>query len=194
MNQKIEALQKRLDVEHSIRIESENMLRNQIQELYNEIFKADKKLQRDIKALDSSKEYGTGENDYYRWVRLKHFEPKYKASDESNEAEMYRDCLRSYLGEFHCADIDFKNDALTASIGGCIIINDDGDVFNCDDVHSGKVIIDSDDYKTEAERNRLIEDWMEKNGYFPGVFRQTNYGDLYHVDTRRNRKRKPKAK
>jgi hypothetical protein len=76
------------------------------------------------------------------------------------------------------------------SQGECLIIQDDTRHDNGVWL-SGKCIIDEVDYTDHTitgkvdtrKRNELIESWMEKNGYFPGVFRCDCYGNVYHVNT-----------
>jgi hypothetical protein len=51
-----------------------------------------------------------------------------------------------------------------------------------------KCIINESEYKNDGEvdetkRNALIEAYMEKMGYFPGVFRRDRDGSVYSVKT-----------
>jgi len=81
-----------------------------------------------------------------------------------------------------CVDADFGNDCITTSIGPCIVIDNDGGVYDQD---AAKVIVKKTDYETDEERNALIEAWMEKSGYFPSVVRCDYYGNpLGYVSTK----------
>ena len=105
------------------------------------------------------------------------------------ELSQFEDCkeyLESWLsdrtGFFY---IDWQNDCLLIPQGGCFVINDDGDVYDSD---SHKVIVDASDYTVDGEadiakRNALIEAYMEKTGYYPGVFKADYYGNVFPVNT-----------
>ena len=86
------------------------------------------------------------------------------------------------MRENHCIEVDFQNDVLMYSQGPCIVVNNEGDVLDTD---SGKWFIKKNDYLDEetgkfdiSKRNELIEAYMEKTGYFPGVFESDYYGNL----------------
>ena len=122
--------------------------------------------------LDDSTEYGSDEGGIYRWVRF----------DVSDVAERERPYFDDYmLDRDGCVHADYENGALVTQEGPSIIVNDDGDVLDED---SGKWIIHRRDYKGEEHRAHLIEQWMDKSGYFPGVFEMDRYGNVGTVDTK----------
>ena len=175
MNKSIEKLIKqRADlVKNSI--EAKSALQSEIQAKLDKIFDKSKELKEALKELDASTEYSANEYDICRWVRFEVPESMQEFTVE----------LNTYLQDNHCASLDLKNDALMASCGECIIVNDEGDVFL-----DQKLIIDSklckDDegeYSIE-KRNKLIEEYMEKTGFFPDVLLQSERGDLSLINTK----------
>jgi len=144
-----------------------------LQNEYDKLFKKDKELQADIKALEVSKEYTTNQiGEVCQWVRTKSNLDKY--SD-------IKEFLLTYLSEQHAIfDVDFKNQVFMTSQGPSIIINHEGDILDED---SGQWIVSKSDYETKDERNKLIEKYMESKGYFPGVFFIDYYGNVKHVNT-----------
>jgi hypothetical protein len=151
-------------------------IRQAIQAQYNILFSACPTWTALITKLESSDEYGSDEGGIYHWVRA------YGMTDDKAE----REYLAAWLSEYHCVYADFANDALKAHDGGCLIINEDGDVYDED---SGKRIVDRADYldeegeEDEELRNALIEAWMERTGYFPGVFTHDRHGNVFPVST-----------
>ena len=106
--------------------------------------------------------------------------------------QFQRELLGRYLSEDYNVRADFKNGVALYDIGPCIVIDaEDGDIYDQD---SHKVIIKRDEYLRENGegrgtedhelRNRLIEAYMEKTGYFPSVVKMDRYGNAYYVDTR----------
>jgi hypothetical protein len=79
--------------------------------------------------------------------------------EDGNHNELY----------FHVADME------------AIIINEDGDIFS-----GNRCIISKGEYENTNERNQLIENYMEKSGCFPGVFRSDRYGYLRAIDTQKS--------
>lgn len=150
-------------------VEETDRIKGLIQEEYNKVFDKDTYVQTAIKALESGGEYTTDKyGEIQRWIRF--------------ETEKYKGCLdelSNYLSENHCMYLDSVNDCIQSSEGESLIINDDGDIFL-----GNKVVIDSNEYETESERNRLIEEYMEKSGYYPGVFRHDRYGNVSLVNTK----------
>lgn len=143
--------------------------KNRLQELYNKQFDDWKELQDALKALEASEKYGTNEyGEIYAWVRF---------DEEVSEDE--KEYLDTYVQE-HGFSIDFKNEALMSFQGECIGIDEDGDVFD-----GRKCIIERREYKTDDERNELIEKYMERTGCFPGVFEISRYGDVRLVRTQK---------
>ncbi len=111
---------------------------------------------------------------------------------------------REFLSEWlidYCCYLD--DDRIVMTYGPSIIIEREGDVYDQD---SHKRIVTSGEYKArmlnseagccddepeydevddDIRRNALIEAYMEKNGYFPGVYRIDHHGNIFPVDTRR---------
>jgi hypothetical protein len=149
-------------------------LEAELQTALNVAFDDCGELQKAIADVQNSNEYGTDGNEIYRWLR-------FDLSDFSDD----REYLETYLRD-HFVHADFENDALMYYIGPQLIINDDGDVYDED---SGKIIItetacaDDDGAYCEKVRNALIENWMEKTGYFPGVFSVDRHGNVFLVNT-----------
>jgi hypothetical protein len=102
-----------------------------------------------------------------------------------------REYFAEYINDYHCAYIDWDNDTLYYLGHGEIVINHEGDIYDGD---SQKWIIKRDDYRDDNgdydldKRNELIEAYMEKSGYYPGVFESDYNGNLTAVSTQ------PKAK
>lgn len=97
-----------------------------------------------------------------------------------------REYFSEYVNESYCAYVDWENDTVYALDHGNIIINHEGDIIDTD---SDKWIIKHTDYQDDNgdydlnKRNELIEAYMEKTGYYPGVFKQDYYGDLTAIST-----------
>ncbi len=133
-----------------------------------------------IKALDDalsqSQDLTDVPNDEFvhRWVRF----------DASTlivaESKLERELLKEYLQDNYSIELDLDNDVAHTAEGPVIAINDDGDVLDQD---SGQWIVSRKDYETIAERNRLIEAYMERTGYFPSVVKFGRYGVEGYVNT-----------
>lgn len=144
----------------------------QIQAEYNLIFDDCPELQAAIAQIQNYEntrpmlsEYGDSVD---HWVRF--------------DLSRFADC-QEYLAEYladHDMRPDFDNGCLIMRGGPELLINDDGDVY---DQESGKFIVESDQYETEAERNSLIEAWMQQHGYFPAVYYSDRYCNLTLVNT-----------
>ncbi len=130
-----------------------------------------------IAELEASKNLTFDVNDEWprRWVR---FDAR-RFIDVDNELE--RETFRDYLQDEYFTDVDFKNECISMSDGPCIMINEDGDVLDQD---SGKWIISKTDYQSVDERNKLIEEYMERAGYFPSVVSCDHYGNMHYVSTK----------
>lgn len=159
----------------------QSKIQSQIQNELNAVFDDWKELQDAIKKLESfdKVEYYGAEDGIYSFVRF----------DLTDVPEREQDYLRDYLMDKHCMYPEFKNDVLTQFQGDdCILIQDEHGRDN--GVYQGhKCILDEDEYKdedgeiNEERRNELIEQHMERTGWYPGVFRLTRYGDVYPVNT-----------
>ncbi len=154
-------------------------VQNELQLEYNKVFNDSTVLKELVSKLESSQEYGLDEyGEIYAWVRA-------NLSD-------FQDC-QAYLSEWfseQCIRVDFKNDAIMALQGETLNIQDDsrhkrdnGVWLNHDQVipefnyteHDGEINI--------AKRNQLIEEYMKDSGYFPGVFRVDQHGNVFLVNT-----------
>lgn len=134
-----------------------------------------------VASLEASRDLAADDEFPYQWVR---FTP----SDFINTgSELQRDLFRDYMAEtYGVSGVDFENDCLMLCIGECIVINEDGDIFD-----STKCIIHRSDYSLDdgdgdadfTKRNKLIEAHMEKTGFFPSVIRQDRHGNVFYVDT-----------
>lgn len=146
----------------------------------NAVFEASEFVKRAVASAENSNQYQLDSNgEVESWVRvngLADFE-KYKAQFET------------WLAEQHCMHVDWTNEALLMNQGESIIINEeDGGVYL-----GHKCIVRVSEYRTEdrdtdteeSKRNDLIEAYMQKEGFFPGVFRVTQYGDAFFVNTKK---------
>jgi hypothetical protein len=155
--------------------ESTSAVKSELQVEYNKVFDDSKMLRDDIAAVQASNTY---EFDRYgeivAWHRL-------------YELKEFHDCkeyLEAWLGQ-ECIQVDWDQECLFYRLGGCIVINEDGDVY-CTD--SGNFIVDSAEYTIDGEvdtakRDALIEAYMERVGEFPGVFRTDRHGNVFPVNT-----------
>lgn len=136
-----------------------------------------KEVQKMTALLEASQELTTVVNDEYfhRWVRV----DLGKLIDTANEFE--KQLLSDYFQDQMYTTVDFDNEVITTAEGPCIVINDSGDVLDQD---SGKWIISKSDYEDESERNKLIEEHMEKTGHFPSVVSDDNHGNCFYVNTK----------
>ena len=141
-----------------------------LQVALNRVFELDADLNETIQQMDNSSDYMSDEyGEISTWLRFeipKHY-------------EKYTEQLEHWIQETYCYHYDKQYDALTSFQGECIIVNDEGDIFL-----GHKCIINNDDYRGRQEGCALIEEYMEKEGYFPPVLHQDRYGNLSVVDTR----------
>lgn len=171
-NRKIQTLTKQLAALKERNSKQVSKIETALQAEYNARFKVDKNLKDAVKRLEASNEYGENECGIYSWIRF----------DVSDYAECL-DQLESFLSE-NCYRLDAEHDALMYDQGGCIVVNDDGDVYDQD---SGKFIIDAKEYGGDTgKRNVLIEAWMHSSGYFPGVFSSDRHGNVFPINTMEN--------
>ena len=129
-----------------------------------------------IKALNESNDYfGDEYQNIYSFTR-------FYLPDEFKE---YIEHFKAWLDENHCATYDEKNDTLILCHGNDnILINDEGDIFQGHECIIGKAEYTNDDEQDETLRNELIEAYMDKAGFFPGVFFCNYHGNIYHVNTK----------
>jgi hypothetical protein len=180
MNEEIETLTlmlERAELEHSHkRDEYKKRLLNQ----WEKVFENDNQLEKDANNALSASEYGTDENGIYSWYRVKTDLKTYKDA---------REYLEEYLSDKYNLTVDWKNDCFVSWQG------DDNYIIQDDTRHDNGVwqghdlIFDQDLYTNEdgtiniQKRNELIEGHMEKEGYFPGVFKVNSYGNVTFIKT-----------
>ena len=169
MNKRINDLTQKLQSNQM----TNNVIRDELQTEYDRYFSSLKTLDRELTRAESSTEYqfdDSGEiESWYRVSMLSDF-------------ESCREYFEAYLGDKGFR-VDWKNSCLLYSQGESLTIRADHGRANGVWL-SRKCIIDESDYKTdgeidETERNRLIHAWMEKNEYFPAVFRVSGHGDVF---------------
>ncbi len=167
-----------------LKVASENAaIEMQLQAEYNKVFKDSQEIKELIAQLEQSNKYTLdeyGEIESFVRVRL-------------ND---YTDCsqyLAEYLSDCHCIQVDFDNQVLTSSQGESITIQDDsrrktdnGIWLNSKQIINETAYLDDDNEVDEVKRNELIEAYMERTGYFPGVFRVDYYGNVSLVNTNKN--------
>lgn len=175
MNNKIKELQAKL-LESKADIAAIDRL---IQLEYNKVFDDSTKLKNAIKNAENSSEYQVNcYGEIESWWRFR---------DLSDYTEA-RDYLDNWFSDY-CIVVDWENECLLVSQGESIIIQDDTRHDNGVWLN-GKCIIKESEYKLDNEvnedkRNELIEIWMDKNGFFPGVFRVDSYGNVFPVQTKK---------
>lgn len=172
MNDTIKRLNQQLAAIDADRAGIEDKLRT----AWGLIFMASESIKTAVSKLEASNEYTWDKfGEIASWIRM-----------DLSEFKKCREAFADYMLEEHHTLVDFENDALICSLGPCIVINHDGDVYDQD---GDKFFIKKSDYQdddgelNEAKRNELIEAYMEKSGYFPGVFRSDYHGNLFAVKT-----------
>lgn len=174
MNKTILKLKKQYDALKQDQQKQARMLEDQLRGKLFKVFEKDKDIQKIVKKLNDKP-------DGYQYGECGNIEAWYRIDSKTmDKFEDYWGYLDDYFSEYHCARLDKQYDAVLVSHGPEeIIINEDGDVFL-----GNKVIIEKNMYQDKKQRNVLIEEYMEKTGYFPGVFYQDHYGNLILVNTR----------
>jgi hypothetical protein len=155
-----------------------NDLDGQLQAAWNEVFENDAGLNLSILRLENSREYGADDGGIYSWTRL------------SLDCEVDSDSL-TYL-ENYLVDqgitLHWDDEAIKSYQGDCLMIYDDTRYENGVWLDA-RCVIDESEYKIDGEvdetkRNELIERYMEKTGYFPGVFHCDRHGNVFFVNTK----------
>ena len=148
-----------------------------LQDEYNKVFDSMPQVKEMVAKLEQSNNYTI---DKYGEI----------ASIESVNLSDFQECgayFVDYMRDNHYITIDLDNGYMTYSQGpDCMIIQDDTRHDNGVWLE-GKLVIKESEYKEdgdvdELKRNELIEAYMEKTGYFPGVFRVDAYGNVFLVD------------
>lgn len=168
MNDTIEKLEKQKERYEKLAED----VQSKIQTEFNAKFNKDKYIQELIKTIQNSDQYWTNEmGDICHGI--------YNIDLEKYSNNYYE--LGEYLSDEHFINLDFNpGSTLYENLGSEeIIIQRDGIVFI-----GSKLMLNDFDYNSEQERNQLIEEYMEKSGYFPGVFLDCN-GHLTLIDTKK---------
>lgn len=165
----LNALKKELN---NIRL-NESAVLTQIQDIYIKKLAKNKKLKKAISEVECSKDLTFIDDEFpYQWIRFD-FNEVIDIDDENQV-----DALKEYLAD-QGIYIDLKNDALMLCLGSCIIINEDGDVLDQD---SQKWIISRQDYETKDQCIKMINEYMDKQGYYPSVILADRYGGVRYID------------
>jgi len=147
-------------------------------EAFIESYKTDQNLQDAILVTDLSNDYRLDQ--YGEIVRV--------TSISLPTDPVAKQAFSDYLSE-HCIYVDWDAELLCMSEGDALTIQTDTRRDN--GVYmSHKCVIPESEYKVDGEvcettRNALIEDYMEKTGYYPGVFRIDYDGNVYPVNTQK---------
>ena len=141
-------------------------------------------MQEDIIKSQSASEYVGKADGIYSWFRVK---------TDLSEFHDIKEYLENYLIDFGIA-IDWGNYCFENYIGDDNLMIQDDTRRDNGVWQEHKLIIDESEYKIdgqvdEEKRNSLIESHMEKTGCFPSVFRVTQYGDIFPVDTQLKHKK-----
>lgn len=179
MNTKIETLLAELNDN----CRNADAIKAKLQKEYDKVFDDSKTLAKAIANAESASEYQLDEygevESWFRFAGLSDFQE-------------CREYFETWLMESHYMRVDWDNDCFLYSQGESLIIQDDSRNRSDNGVWLGhKQLIAESDYRDEdgevdeAKRNALIEAWMEKNGYFPGVFRVDSYGNVSPVNTQK---------
>lgn len=153
--------------------------KKRLQGYWNQIFDNDKLLEKECKNAENASEYTLDEcGGISTWFRVK--------SDYSECKEYFE----AWLSDSYCLTMDWENNCLQNYLGDDHYSIQDDARGGDNGVWQGHKMLFSQDAYTdengevnEASRNALIEAHMEKAGCFPGVFRVTQYGDVYLVNT-----------
>ena len=182
MNRKIRELTEKLAEVETLRTSEAAKIKVELQDHYNKVFDDSKELEKAILNAQDASMYQCGAygeiESWYRWSGLSDF----------SECREY---FVEWLAENHCMRVDWGNDCLLSPQGDdCLIIQDDTRHGRDNGVwENGKCVISEDVYKEDGEdvdeekRNSLIEAHMTRTGYFPGVFRVDQHGNVTYVNT-----------
>lgn len=171
MNSQINALKARYD---SLEVD-QAQISMELQIEYDKVFAAMPFIQDAVTKLESSTDYTWSDGDIASYLRI-----------DLSDFRTCREYFDTYMRDTHCVDIDWNNDCLLYNQGPCIVIND-GDVL---DQESNEWFIGKDAYKDDdghldlPKRNALIEAYMERTGYYPGVFETDGHGNISFVNTK----------
>lgn len=170
MNKKINKLYDNLQTANITARDVVASAEEKLQLALNEVFDRDNELNDTIKQMDNSSDYiGNEYGEISTWMRF----------EIPEHYEKYTEQLEHWIEENYCYRYDKNHECLLNFQGDCIVINHEGDIFL-----GHECIINNDDYSSREEGCALIEEYMEKSGYFPPVLEANYYGNLSYVNTR----------
>lgn len=177
----LESLENEMTAVNRPILERARVVKQELRNAYFDVFNADADIKAAISRLESTNDYGADSNGIYAWTR-------YAAPKEYTKTQDAKEALQDYFQDYGFS-FDVENDALINRYGDDEIIIQD-DTRRDNGVWQGhKLIIAESEYLNEdgdvdeSKRNALIEAHMERTGFFPGVFRITQYGDVFPVNT-----------
>lgn len=122
---------------------------------------------------DSRDVTNDGSQDFYIWTRFD------AANIINPSCKLEIEALDRYLAENHIV-WDKINDDLLMSLGPCILINSQGDIFDQD--LKDRLIIKRSEYPDKEEAIELIKKHMNKTGHYPCVLIEDVYGNIEMLD------------
>lgn len=175
----IESLNKKL----ALNQDNAAAIEAKLQTAWNKVFSKSKVIKDIVSKFDSSNEYT-----FDKWGEISSYIRFYDLKD-------FRECrvyFETYMQDMYSISVDWDNDCLLMNQGECLIIQDDTRRDNGIWLNQ-KLVIPEDDYTdldetghkevNEVKRNELIEAYMKKTGFYPGVFRVDSYSNITHVKT-----------
>ncbi len=180
MNQKIRKLQQDLEYVQSTNAQVINDIKDILQDEYEKIFEKDSDIQALINGLENNEscQYQLDQDGLYLVKDI-----DFNIDEDCQE---YLDIYLSNMGYI----LDINNEVLKAYLGDDFIAIQNDTRHGNGVWQNHKCIIKESEYTTEdgeideVLRNKLIEEWMEKEGFFPYVGIVTSYGDFFPVNTK----------
>lgn len=179
MNKKINELTAELEQESSLSKTRIEAIQKQLDAEYSKVFAKDKDIEKALANLEQASMYGFDRyGEIIRWFRFNGLE---------DIPENARNAFEAYALDY-CAYVNWEDSTLYTFEGDSLVIQSDTRHDNGVWIN-GKCVIDEAEYKNEDgeidedKRNALIEAYMEKTGYFPGVFRVDYHGNIFPVNT-----------
>lgn len=163
------------EVAGKLRVDHFNVL---IQKELERQWEDSKELQKALVDAENATEYMGKEEGIYSWFRV-----NFLGRVEEREREFFE-----VYAQEKGFSVDWENDCLEVYHG------DDNYLIQSDTRRdngvwcSGKLVIDESEYKVDGDVDEeklafLIEERMNKEGYFPGVFEVSQHGDVTHFET-----------
>lgn len=173
-NQTIETLNKEFELAN----ENAGVIEIELQNAWNEVFKELPVIKDMVTKLESS-------NDF---IFDKYGEIASYISFDSSDFLECRGYFETYMQDYHYINVDWDGECLLYNQGPDSITIQDDTRYDNGVWFNHKVVINESEYKdddgvNETKRNALIEAYMERTGYFPGVFRVDSHGNVFLVNT-----------